>query len=151
MLPELLAAFLASLFFGIIFTVPRSTLIAGAAGGSLAWLVYRLVLRVYNIEVLALFCSAIAVAVFAETMARTLKKTASTVMVPAIVPLVPGAGAYYTMLAFVKGQYQVGLAKGASTIFAAGAIAAGLAIIAILFRFFKYRGREYAEENTRNP
>ncbi|MHB8172480.1 MAG: threonine/serine exporter family protein [Thermincolia bacterium] len=150
MVVELITAFWASLFFGIIFTVPRNTLVVGALGGSLAWLVYKIMLKVYQVEVVALFIAALVVAVFGETMARVMKKTTSTLLVPAIVNLVPGAGAYYTMLALVKGDYQTGLVKGATTIFSAGAIAAGLAIVAILFRFFTYRGQENVEKASSN-
>ena len=47
--------------------------------------------------------------VMAEWGARRLRVPVSVLVVPGIIPLVPGADAYFAMLAFLKGQDQEGL------------------------------------------
>lgn len=139
MIDEILAAFIASVFFGILFNVDKGSLVYGGLAGAFSWYVYKLGLKYVENSILSLFFAAVLVSFVSELAARKYKKPVTVFMIPGIVTLVPGALAYFTMLNFVRGEYTLGLAKGAETMFSAGAIAAGIAVVSILFRSGKYR------------
>ncbi|HEX3032415.1 MAG TPA: threonine/serine exporter family protein [Bacillota bacterium] len=133
------AAFLASMLFGIIFDVPPRALVGAAVAGTASWTLYTL-LQGYGMgSVGATFVATLASGLYAELMARIGRNPVTVFIVPGIIPLVPGAGAYYTMLYLVKSDFSQGLSMGMQTMMLAGAIAAGVALISIIFRVI---GRE---------
>lgn len=135
----ILAAFLASMLFGIIFDVPGRSLIPAAIAGTLSWTCFSFLQDINLSPVGAAFIATIATGVYAEMMARIGRNPVSVFIVPGIIPLVPGAGAYFSMLHFVKGEFNQGLAVGIETILIAAAIAAGVAVISLVFRFMGLR------------
>lgn len=139
MLNEIIAAFVGALFFSILFNIDRDSLKYGGFAGAYSWFCYKVGLYYTNNSVMAVFLAAVLVAVLSELAARKLKKPVTIFMIPGIVTLVPGALAYFTMFHFVRGDYTSGLATGAETMFSAGAIAAGIALVSILFRSGKPR------------
>lgn len=134
---ELLAAFVASLFFGLLFGIPSRNLLVAGIVGMVGWAVYS-GLREINL-VLAIFVAAIVISFLCEILARILKKPVTVFVIPGIIPLVPGAGAYYAMAAFMDGNFNLGMAKGAETLLSAGAIAAGQVLVGAIFRISKER------------
>ncbi len=70
-------------------------------------------------------------------MARYYKKPATVYIIPGIVPLVPGAGMYYTMLALVSKDFYTAINKGTETFFIAAAISLGIIISTSLSRSIK--------------
>ena len=70
------------------------------------------------------------------------------IAVPGIIPLVPGAGAYSTMLALVKGDYIGALTIGTETLFAAGAIAVGIALATVPLRLVRKGGQRHVRKTT---
>ncbi|MCL5935251.1 MAG: threonine/serine exporter family protein [Clostridia bacterium] len=135
------AAFLASILFGVIFDVPRKALAAAGVAGTVAWVGADVLQRLGMNALGAVFLATLVSSCYGEMMARFTRNPASIFVVPAIVPLVPGAGAYFTMFHFVKGEFTLGLAKGMETLFMAGAIAAGVALVSLIFRFIKGRSK----------
>lgn len=137
LLIELVVCFIATLSFAIIFHVPKKALVVGACMGSLSWFTYR-ILPNYDISfILATALAAFLSGVFAYFFARKLKIPATSFTIPAIIPLVPGRKAYYTMVAFVDKEYLLGLELGTETLLQAGAIAAGLMFALSIFSFRK--------------
>ncbi|MFZ3172539.1 MAG: threonine/serine exporter family protein [Carboxydocellales bacterium] len=135
------AVFLASVLFGIIFDVPRKVLALAGVAGTVSWLTAD-VLQSLGMNILgAVFLATMLASCYGELMARLTRNPVSIFVVPAIIPLVPGAGAYFTMFYFVKGEFTLGLAKAMETLFMAGAIAAGVALISLIFRFIKGRSK----------
>ena len=68
------------------------------------------------------------------------------IAVPGIIPLVPGVGAYSTMLALVKGDYIGTLTIGTETLFAAGAIAVGIALATVPLRWVRKGGQRHVRK-----
>ena len=130
---------MASLFFGLLFNIPPTVLVSAGLIGSVGWGVY-LSVRGFSL-VLGVFAAAIIIGLTSEILARFHKKPVTIFVIPGIVPLVPGAGAYYTMVAFMEGKFNLGMEKGAETLLSAGAIAAGIAFTGALFRIIKERFR----------
>lgn len=146
---ELIVCFIATVSFGIIFSVPKKSLILGGIIGMVAWSVYR---TLPNYGVTTIFATSIASVVTASIshyLARKLRFPATVFSIPGIIPLVPGSKAYYTMISFLEGDYIGGLEQGIDTMLQAGAIAAGLVFALVVFSYGKGIGQRY--EPSRSP
>ena len=99
----------------------------------LTWLTY-LLCRSLGAELFAAnFIASVAAAVYAETMARSRKYPVTSYLVISIVPLLPGAGIYYTMGLALDGSMQLALHKGLETAGVAGSIAAAILLVSTVF------------------
>lgn len=137
---QLLAAFAAALTYAILFQVPRRELCAAAVTGLCGWGAYLLGLELFGYNrIIATFLGGLCVGFIAEIFARRLSAPATVFLVPGIIPLVPGADAYLTMLYFVSSNdWVAGTHSALVTMFKAGAIAAGLIFAGSLFRIRPY-------------
>jgi uncharacterized membrane protein YjjB (DUF3815 family) len=137
MLMELIICYFATISFGILFHVPKRALFIGALMGCISWYIYR-TLPEYNVSItFATALAAFVSASIAHYLARRFRIPATIFTIPAIIPLVPGSKAYFTMLAFVEKDYLLGLELGIETLLQAGAIAAGLMFALSIFSFKK--------------
>ena len=144
MLIELILAFVSSLAFAIVFNVPVRYLLPGALAGTIGWLVYRMLGGTNT----AIFFASVGIGLLAEGGARMFRVPVLIIAVPGIIPLVPGAGAYSTMLALVKGDFIGALTKGTETLFAAGAIAVGIALATVPLRLVRKGGERHIRKTT---
>ncbi|MBU8908446.1 threonine/serine exporter family protein [Desertibacillus haloalkaliphilus] len=143
MLLELLFCFIATVSFGVIFNVPNKAAVLGGGIGVITWVIYR-VLPEYDVTII--FATAVAAFVsasIAHFLARRYRLPGTIFSIPGIIPLLPGSKAYFTMLAFVDGNYLLGLEHGIETMLQAGAIAAGLIFALSIFSFGKGIGQRY--------
>ncbi|MGL4772408.1 MAG: threonine/serine exporter family protein [Clostridium sp.] len=128
-------SFLSAFGFGIIFNIRGKKLLYAAIGGGLSWFFYDLG-RILNFtELTSLFFSSICFSIYCEIFARILKTPVTTLVVCALIPLVPGAGMYNTMYAAVTGDAQLALETGITTIASAGTLALGVIFVSTLTRF----------------
>ncbi len=125
-------AFLASLGFGVLFNIRGKNLFFAALGGSISWFVYLLSKNNNNSEIFSLFISSIAFSVYSEICARVLKTPVTTIIICALIPLVPGAGMYYTMYEIISGNSSQALELGLSTIASAGTLALGIIFVSTI-------------------
>lgn len=130
MLIELAVSFIATLAFAVVINVPVRYLLPGALAGTIGWLIYRF----FGSTNTAVFLASVGIGLLAEGGARMFRVPVLIIAVPGIIPLVPGVGAYSTMLALVKGNFIGALTTGAETLFAAGAIAVGVAVATVPLR-----------------
>lgn len=134
---EILISFIATFSFALIFHVPKKALFIGALMGCISLFIYR-ILPTYEVSFfLATALASFLSGVFAYFFAKKLKIPAICFTIPAIIPLVPGSKAYFSMVAFVEKDYLVGLELGTETLFQAGAIAAGLMFALSIYSFRK--------------
>ncbi|BAB03801.1 threonine/serine exporter family protein [Halalkalibacterium halodurans] len=134
---ELFFVFIATVAFGILFNVPKQVLWIGGFIGANSWLVFSL-LPIYGASpIVATAAASLASAAISHLLAKYYKVPVTTFSIPGIIPLVPGSRAYFTMLAFVEGDYLLGLELGIETMLQAGAIAAGLVFALAVFSFRK--------------
>lgn len=129
MLYETIMAFIASFGFGIIFNIRGKKLFYAAFGGALCWFSYLLCLSFNFSEITSLFLSSICFSTYSEIFARILKTPVTTLVVCALIPLVPGGGMYYTMLEVVDGNIEKALELGLNTIASAGTLALGIIFV----------------------
>jgi uncharacterized membrane protein YjjB (DUF3815 family) len=127
-------AIIASLGFGIIFNIKGKKLIFASIGGGIGWLTYSLTSTLNISDVFALFLSAIVISFYSEIFARILKTPVTTYIVCALIPLVPGAGMYYTMFEIISGNLEKAISIGINTLSSAGALSLGVILLSTITR-----------------
>lgn len=137
MILQIIAAFFATLSFSVLFNVDKKDLVLCGLTGSVGWLFYNIALE----NNLSIISSTFVFSVIITSMSRFLaniRKTPITVfLISGIIPLVPGAGVYYTMYNILNGQNSDAMLKGIETLKIAGAIAIGIIVILSLpIKFF---------------
>ena len=131
-------SFLGCLGFVILFNIHGKGRALCALGGALTWAVYLLARDISGSDLTAYFWAALFSSVYSETMARIRKVPAITYLVIAIFPIIPGAGAYYTMNYAVQGNMELFAAKGLFTAAIAGVMAVGILLGSTLFRMYTH-------------
>jgi uncharacterized membrane protein YjjB (DUF3815 family) len=126
------AIFFLSLSIGVLYRVPKSSLVFGGIIGIIGWLNFSIIYGRSGNIVLGCFVGSLLVALLSEILARGLRKPATVFLIPGFIPLVPGREAYLTMSAMVRGDYLEGIAMATQTALMGGAIAMGIFVIATL-------------------
>ena len=142
-------ALAATLGFCILFHVPQKSILPASIVGGLGWLCYQFSVYMGNGKVLSCFLGACAVAILGDILSRRLKEAATVFVIPGILPLVPGAGAYYTMLAIIESDLERTAEVGTETLLMAGAIAVGLMAVASVVKIIVHIDRKIIAFITR--
>ena len=127
-------AFVGCVGFAIQFNVHGKLLCA--LGGALAWAVYLAAVEATGSEISGYFWSALFSSLYSEIMARIRKYPAISYLVISILPMIPGAGVYYTMNYAVQGQMDLFASKGMFTAAIAGIMAVGILLGSSFFRMY---------------
>ena len=140
---EVFTAFSATFFFGIIFSLTGKNLIYSSFSGVLGWYTHLLFFKeLYYSKTASFVISALVITIFSEIIARLEKNTVTSTLIPALIPLVPGGGIYYTMSFFVENRFTEAVEKGRETIFLTVALSVGIFLVStfsqILDRTIKY-------------
>ena len=134
---EFIFAFLGTLGFTLIFNVPmRHIPIASFVGGA-GWVVFQIADAMGCGVAIACFFGACTVGLTSDISSKVCKEAATIFVIPGVLPLVPGAGTYYTMLAIVQGNLDQAAAKGIETLAMAGAIALGLLVMGTILQIIR--------------
>jgi len=134
MVEQTIAALVASFGFGIIFNIKGGKLIFAAIGGGLSWFCYLYLTKNGISIILSLFISSIIFSIYSEICARYLKTPVTTLIICALIPLVPGAGMYYTMYETILGNVKGAVELGLNTLASAGALALGVIFVSTITR-----------------
>ena len=130
MLVQIAMAAAGALGFGLWYRISGMRLVTILLGGAANWIFYLLAYHTYQDRVLAFFLAALATAALAEVLARLLKTPVLTLLVPMLIPLVPGGDLYYTMLSLVQGDMASFAQYGSFALREAGAISFGVILVA---------------------
>lgn len=122
--------------FGILVNIPRKELFPAAFTGAIAWMLYEVLTYNDISKVAAAFLASCLVALLGEFLSRIRKEASTIYVIPGIIPLVPGAGAYYTMTNLINANYDKALLFGRDTLFAAGSIALALLVVGSFTRIY---------------
>lgn len=131
---RLLACFVATVCFAVVFGAPRKSLPLCGFVGTAGYLVYELAQSLGAGIAASVFFAATVVGISSEIMARLTRRPATVYITAGIFPLVPGASAYLGMLLFSQGKYHDALMAVSTVVYVACAISAGLAIGTLLRR-----------------
>ncbi|MGG7144300.1 threonine/serine exporter family protein [Clostridium nigeriense] len=132
MILEVIAAFISTFAFGIVFNIKGKNLIFAALCGALGWFVYKFSLMLGVSDTTSLFLAALALSTYSEIFARVLKTPVTTFVIAALIPLVPGGGMYYTMVEAITGDIMKSLEIGINTMASAGALALGIVLVSTI-------------------
>jgi len=134
----LYSSFFSTVAFGVLFNVPRRSLISGGLVGMLGWMIYvALTAEIQMNLVTATLISAFSVATISQFLARLHKMPVTLFSISGIIPLVPGGLAYDTIRHFIESNYTEGFRLGSITLLIAGAIAFGLIFAGVITETFK--------------
>lgn len=137
MLIQFLAGMTTCVGYGFLFHCPLSRISKAAFAGGLGWLAYYESVHGQNLSPIAsTLIGTLVLAIVCEILARKEKEAVTIFLIPAILPLVPGAGLYYTLLYCLEGNLESALLKGFTTIGCALSIAIGVIIVSSLVRIF---------------
>lgn len=128
------AAVVACAGFIILFNIHGPGELLCLLGTALTWAVYCLAQSFGAGELLCSFIATLAAAAYAEIMARIRKYPAISYLVISILPLLPGAGIYYTAHYIVLGQMHTAGEYGLKTLGISGAMAVGILVVVTAVR-----------------
>ncbi len=137
-----LFALCSTIGFSILFHVPKKHLVTAGFVGALGWVTYTYFTTSGSGNIMACFAGSFVVALISELFSRAFKDAATIFIIPGILPLVPGAGMYYTMLAILEGDVEKTASVGTETLMMAGAIAVALLVVASILKLFTLIGRK---------
>lgn len=136
-----LFAFCSTVGFCILFHVPKKHIVSASFVGACGWVAYTYFITSGGSSVLACFGASCIVALLSDVFSRCFKEAATIFIIPGILPLVPGANMYYTMLAILRGNVEETASVGTETMLMAGAIAVALLVVASIIKLFTLIGK----------
>ena len=138
-LAQAIAVFVGCCGFCILFNVHGRGCVLCIIGGVATWMLYLLWGALGCDIYAANLFAALFAALYAEVMARVRKCPSMPYLVITILPLLPGAGVYYTMSLGLEGDMMDAVAKGLETIGVAGSLAVGILLVSSVFRILNRR------------
>jgi len=144
-LAQLVTSFIATGAFGILFNVPKNSLVKCGLIGTGGWLVYYILEAQYHDAVVATLAATIFIAVISQQLAKLYKTPVIIFSVAGMIPLVPGGMAYDATRKFVENDYNMALGLAAQVLLIAGAIAFGLMFSEVINQVIKKIGHLFAK------
>lgn len=132
MIRDPLLSILGCLGFGVLFNIRGRKLLFSSLGGGLSRFVYAFCLHNSLPKISSLLIASIIFSIYSEIFARILKTPSTTLVICAMLPLVPGAGMYYTMYDVVKGNLSSAFSTGLNTLASAGTLALGIILVSTI-------------------
>ena len=126
------ASFFGSLGFAVLFNTRGKRILISAVRGAVFWGLYLVFIHFVDNQYLGFFLSAILITIYAEVWARILKTPATTVLMPTVIPFIPGGALYYAVSAALRMDLPVFAEKARSALGLAVALAAGIMVVTSL-------------------
>lgn len=133
---DFLCAFVAVVAFAVLMLAPKKSIYVSAPVSALGYVLYDLIFLNSGQMYIGYFVATLTVALCGEIAARKMKMPSIVFIFPGIIPLVPGCGLYYTMLALIKNDFAGFQEQAVQTLLIALTIAFGVAITNIFVRRF---------------
>ena len=131
-----LVSFVACTGFVIVFNIHGRGKLLCALGGAITWGAYCVAEALGCDSLLCYFIATCTAAVFSEAMARVRRYPAISYLVISLLPLIPGAGIYYTALYAIRGDMALAAQYGMNTLATAGVMAAGILVVSTTVRMW---------------
>ncbi|MCA1032431.1 threonine/serine exporter family protein [Bacillus timonensis] len=137
MIEQIVTSFVAAATFGIIFNVPKQSILKCGAVGMIGWFVYT-GMTMYGVDsVVSTLVATFFIAVTSQFISRAYKTPIIIFSVAGIIPLVPGGLAYDAMRNFVENDYNTAINLAAKAFMISGSIAIGLVLSEVLNQVVK--------------
>ena len=133
MFVQLLAAYVGTVAFAVLFGVPRKYYLDSGLCGMLGWLLYLILMNYTELSVANVVFFATVLVTFTAMVLAIVRKCPITVyLICGIFPLVPGAGIFWTTYNVVSEQLGAALHTGITALKVTVAIAFGIILVAEL-------------------
>ena len=133
MFVQLLAAYVGTVAFAVLFGVPRKYYLDSGLCGMLGWLLYLILVNHTDLSVANVVFFATVLVTFTAMVLAIVRKCPITVyLICGIFPLVPGAGIFWTTYNVVSEQLGAALHTGVTALKVTVAIAFGIILVAEL-------------------
>ena len=126
---QILAGFIGTLCFGILFRIRGWRLGAVSLGGLLSWMILVILNRFIPNEAVNYFIVSFLISIYNEIMARVRKYPAIPYLVTSLLPLIPGAGIYYSAQQAMQGNSAGFVSQSVHTLAIAGVMAVGILLV----------------------
>lgn len=126
-----------SVCFGVLFGIYDRKLLFVALGSGGGWIVYLLCVHTGYGKFIGLLAASLFVAALSELLARILKTPVILLLVPMLIPEIPGGDLYYTMYYLVQEHYPEFGIYSKQVLMEAGAIALGIILVSCIIRFLQ--------------
>ncbi|MDD2484105.1 MAG: threonine/serine exporter family protein [Eubacteriales bacterium] len=131
---QFIYAFFATFGFCLIFHVPFRHIVPASLVGACGWATYHFLLFLETSPVFACFIGACVVGILSEILCRLCKEASLIFIIPGVLPLVPGAGMYYTMLSLMSDDMLETARIATETLLMAGGIAMAILLVSSISR-----------------
>ena len=126
-----------SVGFAILFGIMDRKLIGIALGGGAGWAVYLMCTANGHSMFAGLLVASLFVAAFSEILARVLKAPVILLLVPMLIPEIPGGDLYYAMYDLVQRNFADFGNSANKVLVEAGAIALGIILASYIAKFVR--------------
>lgn len=126
MILQLVFAFISTFAFAVLFSAPKSQYLLCGFCGAFTWGIYLVSEHFENDSVLSSLFATFFLTVLARFLSVKKKNPVTIYLITGVLPLVPGAGIYYTSYYLIMNENRKSLLTGVSTLKTAGAIALGI-------------------------
>lgn len=133
---QMLMGCVGSICFAVLFNVRGDKLLIIAAASALSWLGYVLCLILGTSLFWATFWGTVLAGMVSEILARVVKAPVLMLLVPILIPLIPGGTLYNMMSNLVRSRHDAFLHYARQLLEEAGAIALGIICCASLMSIY---------------
>lgn len=130
-------SFSGSFLAAILYHAEKKLLVFCGLSGLAGWVIYFSIYKLSQKVILATFIGAVGVALFSEILARIKKTPATIFLIAGILPIVPGVGAYNTIISFVNKRIDEAFSNALEVTACAGALAFGMILVSSSFKLLK--------------
>ena len=131
---EFALASVATLGFGLLFNVPRRTLLACCLVGGAGRLVRLIAVSLGVSTVAGSYFGALAVGLLGYALARVFRMPRMVFTVTGVIPMIPGVPAFGILLELAAGNVEAGIHNAVDTLLIGGALAMGLTTVRVISR-----------------
>ncbi|BBE30480.1 membrane protein [Tepiditoga spiralis] len=135
MIIRIIFSYFATGAFSILFKTPAKYVPLSALSGMIGWSVYEVSNAYFSIEV-AFVLSAFIAGFVSILFSNLFLVNSKIFMIPAVIPLVPGAPAFFSIQKFIEKDYNQAINFAYATFVAAFGIVIGLSMATYIFSFF---------------
>ena len=122
MLKIIITSFLGAYFSAVLFQTPRKSAVAASVIASFGYTVYWGLFGPLP-ELYACYIGTLCIVMLCEVLARRIKTPTTTMLFPALIPLVPGVGLYKMMYGMATGDSAMAYETGINALMIAGCMA----------------------------
>ena len=129
--------------FAVLFNVHYSKLGIIALASALSWMGFAVCMLLGSGIFWAMFWGTAVAAIISEVLARVVRVPVLMLLVPILIPLIPGGDLYHMMSCLVRGQAETAMNYARLLLLQAGAIALGIiATASVMSIVIGFKGRK---------